>query len=94
MVYLLPTPYVVGKVENTAKNDRGLTDFPKLGIQPAFDRSTFQADSSNLFCQNTPSSRFLRLIINIEYNFSRYRKRGPELCLLMVIDRIGVERYS
>jgi len=34
------------------------------------------------------------LIINIEYNFARYRKRGPELCLLMVIDRIGVERYS
>src|SRR6267143_1932670 len=76
MVYLLPTPYVVGKVENTAKNDRGLSDFPKLGIQPAFDRSTFQADSSSLFCQNSPSSRFLRLIINIEYNFSRYRKRG------------------
>jgi len=41
MVYLLPTPYVPGKVENTAKNDRGLTDFPKLGIQLAFDGSTF-----------------------------------------------------
>ena len=93
MFYLLPTHYGLGKVENTAKNDRGVSDFPKLGIQPAFDRSTFQADSSNLFCQNTPSSRFLGLIINIEYNFSCYRKRGPELYLLMVIDRIGAERY-
>src|SRR5260370_12393209 len=92
MVYLLPTPYVVGKVENTAKNDRGLTDFPKLGIQPAFDRITFQADSSNLFCQNTPSSRCLLLLINIENNFSRYKTRGPELCLLMFIPKIGLSR--
>jgi len=32
MVYLLRKPYVLGKVEDTAKNDRGLADFPKLGI--------------------------------------------------------------